>query len=291
MLRFLSAWMVGLILSTCSSSQSARLAAEEDFSLDPEMGAEKIDDKAYFSDLERSEAVVGFESSFPLPFVVGKSVDVFENVPDQAKTPPSSQLNIYLGNCRFVVSTSTIQVDRFILAGQWIKLNEGLPAGVPVRLEAHMDLNIRVVSRLAVEISPSHLNVCRNILMGRRIFLGRFHLNKSKIGMLTGPGFPRLNFVSRSVDPRGKRVFIRWQPGAPNPTIIDDFDFPATSESGIFRTLLSDKGYYYLVFQPVLRMDKVDQLVIKIPFDAKAQNQQPATEAKGKKPKKPPVME
>lgn len=290
MLRFLWTGMVGLLLCACSSSQTNKLAGEpDDFSLDPEVGTEKIDDKAYFSDLERTDAAVGFESSFPLPFVVGKSVDGFENVPDQAKTPPSSQLHIHLGSCRFVVRTGTIQVDRFILAGQWIKLDEGLPAGVPVRLEAHMDLNIRIVSRLAVEIAQSQMNVCRSLLMGRRIYLGRFHLNKSKIGMLNGPGFPRLSFVSRSVDPRGKRVFIRWQPGAPNPTIIDDFDFPATSESGIFRTLLGDRGYYYLVFQPALRMDKVDQLVIRIPFDPKNSAQQPPMEAKGKKNKKPPV--
>ncbi len=288
MLRFLCYFIVGLMSFACSSGSPGRLPSEpDDFSLDPVTGPDKVDNKAYFSDLERSEAAVGFESSFPLPFAVGKSIDGFESVPDQAKSPPTSQLNIYLGQCRFVVRTSTTQVDRFILAGQWIKLNEGLPAGVPVRLEPHMDLNIRVISRLLVEIAPSQMNICRSLLSGRRVFLGRFHLNKSKIGLLSGPGFPRLSFVSRSVEPPGKRIFIFWQPGAPGPVIIDDFDFPATSESGIFRTLLGDKGYYYLVFQPLLRMDKVDQLVIRIPFSPSSGE----TEARAKKltPIKKPI--
>jgi hypothetical protein len=77
------------------------------------------------------------------------------------------------------------------------------------------------------------------------------------------------------MEPKGKRVFIRWQAGAAAPMLIDDFDFPATSESGIFRALMGDKGYYYLVFQAALRMDQVDQVMIKIPFTPDAKNRIP----------------
>jgi hypothetical protein len=173
-----------------------------------------------------------------------------------------------LGECQFTLKTGATQVDRYILAGQWIKLNEGLPAGVPVKLEPNMDLNLKLVTKLNIDINHSKVSVCRSLLEGKRVYLGRFHLNKSKIGLLGGPGFPRAVFSSRSMEPKGKRVFVRWQQGAPGPILIDDLDFPATSESGIFRALMSDKGYYYLIFLPTLRMDQFDQVVIKIPFQA-----------------------
>jgi hypothetical protein len=61
-------------------------------------------------------------------------------------------------------------------------------------------------------------------------------------------------------------VYLHWQGGSNTPSLIDDFDFPATSESGIFRAQMSAKGYYYLAFQSVLRMDQVDTMVIKLPY-------------------------
>lgn len=254
------------LCSSCSSRNSRVLAEEEDFALDELARPDKVDDKAYFTDLERSEAVVGFESSFPLPFSVNKSTDLFDEPPLQAKSTPSSQLNVHLGPCRFSIKTSMVQVDRFILAGQWIKLSEGLPANLPVRLEPHMDLNLKIVSKLIMEVTASQLPICQKLMAGKRIYLGRMHLNNTKIGLLTAPGYPRVVFSSRTMELKGKRVFVRWQNGSPLPTIIDDFDFPATAESGIFRAFMGNKGYYYLVIQPVLRMDQNDQLVVKLPL-------------------------
>lgn len=270
-----------------SCTGAARLSSSEgdDFGLEEEDSGQKLDDRGYFSDLQRSDASIGFESSFPLSFGVGRSVDLFEATPEQAKNPSPSQLSIHLGTCRFSLRTGAVQVDRFILAGQWIKLNEALVGGVPVKLEPHMDLNLKMTAQILIEIPSTELANCKNILSGNRIYIGRFHLNKSKIGLLAGPGYPRVVFSSRSLEPKGKRIFVRWQPGAPSPMLIDDFDFPATSESGIFRALMGEKGYYYLVFQPALRMDQLDQLVIKIPF-------QPASKdvktAPGKSSKKKP---
>ncbi len=262
--------VISFFLVSCIGNQQARrlVKEEDDFSLNDMDNGPKVDDKTYFNDLQRSEAVIGFESSFPLAFSVGKSIDKFDNIPDQAKNPTPSILSVQLGDCHFTLKTGATQVDRYILAGQWIKLNEGLPAGVPVKLEPNMDLNLKLVTKLNIDIHQSKNGVCRSLLEGKRVYLGRFHLNKSKIGLLGGPGFPRAVFSSRSMEPKGKRVFVRWQQGAPGPILIDDLDFPATSESGIFRALMGDKGYYYLVFLPTLRMDQFDQVVIKIPFQA-----------------------
>lgn len=256
------------LLPACSIGKASREGAGEvdDFSLDPEYTDPGVDDKSYFNDLQRSDAAVGFEPSFPLPFAVGKSIDLFDAVPMQAQAAQSSHLTIYLGECRFTLKTGPVQVDRYILAGQWVKLDEGLPAKVPVKLEPHMDLNLKLVTKLQIEIPSASMNVCKSLLTGRRVYIGRFHMNKSRLGLLAGPGYPRAVFSSRSMEPKGKRVFIRWQAGEVEPTLIDDFDFPATCESGIFRALMGERGYYYLVLQPALRMDQVDQLVIKIPF-------------------------
>lgn len=288
MIRLALTWIVSALLLSCSGAQRRSAAEEDDFALDPSDDGDKVDDKGYFSDLQRSEAAIGFESSFPLPFAVGKSIDRFEATPEQAKSATNSVISILLGTCKFTLKSGPVQVDRYILAGQWIKLTEALPAGVPVKLEPHMDLNLKMATKLFVEIAEPELANCRSLLSGRRVYIGRFHMNKSRIGLLAGPGYPRAVFSSRSMEPRGKRVFIRWQSGAAVPMLIDDFDFPATSESGIFRALMGEKGYYYLVFQPILRMDQVDQVMIKIPFTPDAKTRIPDKQIRGKQPRKKP---
>ncbi len=145
-----------------------------------------------------------------------------------------------------------------------------------------MDLNLKMAAKLVVEIADVDQATCRSLLSGRRVYIGRFHLNKSRVGLLAGPGYPRAVFSSRSMEPKGKRVFIRWQAGAAAPILIDDFDFPATSESGIFRSLMGEKGYYYLVFQAALRMDQVDQVMIKIPFTPDAKTRIPEKQNRSK---------
>lgn len=287
MLRLLLTWMVTILLLSCSGSAHRSSTDEDNFALDQDDDGDKVDDKGYFSDLQRSEAALGFESSFPLPFAVGKSIDRFEAIPEQAKSPSTSVISVLLGTCKFSLKTGPVAVDRYILAGQWIKLNESLPAGVPVKLEPHMDLNLKMASKLLVEVAEQDMATCRSLLSGRRVYIGRFHLNKSRIGLLAGPGYPRAVFSSRSMEPKGKRVFIRWQAGAAAPMLIDDFDFPATSESGIFRALMGEKGYYYLVFQPALRMDQVDQTMIKIPFTPDSRTRIQERPGRGKPRKKP----
>jgi hypothetical protein len=237
-----------------------------DFGLSDEPTGSKVDDKAYFDDLKRSESSVSFESSLPLPLRVGKTVDPFDAIPAMAKQGVESRLSVQMGECRFVLMTGAIQVDRYLLAGSWIKLTEGLPAKVPVKLESNMDLNVKVVSKLAIEVPESQMPICRKMLEGKKIFLGRFHLNKSRIGLIAAPAAPKILFASRSVEPKGKMVYLHWQNGSNTPSLIDDFDFPATSESGIFRAQMAAKGYYYLAFQSVLRMDQVDTMVIKLPY-------------------------
>jgi hypothetical protein len=284
MIRLILTWMVMVLLLSCSSTPQRSVTDEDNFALDLDDDGDKVDDKGYFSDLQRSDAALGFESSFPLPFAVGKSIDRFETTPEQAKNPSPSVINVMLGTCKFVLKTGPVQVDRYILAGQWIKLNESLPASVPVKLEPNMDLNLKLAAKLLVEIAASDFQTCRALLSGRRVYIGRFHLNKSRVGLLAGPGYPRAVFSSRSMEPKGKRVFIRWQPGAPAPMLIDDFDFPATSESGIFRALMGEKGYYYLVFQAALRMDQVDDVMIKIPFTPEGKSRKPNRVRPRKKP-------
>ncbi len=266
-------------LSSCATRKQKRGFEDiADFGLSGDETGVKVDDKAYFDDLKRSEASVVFESSLPLPFRVGKSGDPFDNPPALAKPSVESRLNVHMGSCVFTLLSGPLQVDRYLLAGQWIKLTEGLPAKVPVKLEPNQDLNIKAVSKLGIEVSETMTPVCRKLFEGRKVFLGRFHLNKSRVGFVVGPGSPNVVFGARSLDPQGKMVFLHWQSGTNSPGLIDDFDFPATAESGIFRAQMLNKGYYYLAFQTVLRMDQVDSMVIKLPLKGSAVvNTKPAT--------------
>src|SRR6478735_4036902 len=93
MVRLVLTWMVMAALIACSGQQRRLVAEEDDFALDPEGDGDKVDDKGYFSDLQRSEAAIGFESSFPLPFAVGKSIDRFEATPEQAKSAPAASIS------------------------------------------------------------------------------------------------------------------------------------------------------------------------------------------------------
>lgn len=268
LVRFLVILSIFSLIGSCQSKRSGRSVDDiADFSLSGTGAGVKVDDREYFDDLQRSESTIGFESSFPLPFSVGRAVDPYDVVPSQAKAPLESVLSFQLGPCRFTLKTGPIQVDRYLLAGQWIKLTEGLPAGVPVKLEPQQDLNIKIVTQLVVDIPDSSKAVCKKLMEGRRVPLGRFHMNRSKIGLLSAPNSPKILFSSRSMEPKGKMVSIRWASSAPTPMLIDDFDFPATCESGIFRALMGTKGFYHLTFQPALRMDQYDQqMVIKLPY-------------------------
>ncbi len=281
MVRLLLIALIVSMLWTCQSRRpKGGFEDIADFGLSTEPAGVKVDDKAYFDDLKRSESSVSWDSSLPLPFRVGKTGDPFDTIPTQANQGVEARLNFQMGECRFVLMTDAIQVDRYLLAGEWIRLTEGLPAKVPVKLEPNMDLNLKVVSKLVIEVPESQNQICRKMFEGKKVFLGRFHLNKSRIGLLGGPSSPKVQFASRSLEPRGKMVYLHWQNGANVPALIDDFDFPATSESGIFRAQMASRGYYYLAFQSVLRMDQNDQMMIKLPYP-------PRSGKKGVKGKRP----
>lgn len=257
---------VGLLLSSCMTSKP-KSGFEEiaDFGLADDGAGVTVDDKAYFDDLNRSESSIGFESSLPLPFRVGKSGDSFDGVPTLAKPSLESRLRVQMGPCTFTLLSGPIQIDRYLLAGQWIKLTEGLPSKTPVKLEPKQDLNIKAVTKIGIEVSETAVPICRRMFEGQKVFIGRFHLNKSRLGLVPGPGAPKIAFAARSLEPQGKMLFIHWRRDSNAPSVIDDFDFPATAESGIFRAQMANQGYYYLAFQTVLRMDKLDSMVIKLP--------------------------
>lgn len=274
---------LGIAILICSlwscATRKAKSGFEDiaDFGLSGDESGVKIDDKAYFDDLKRSESSVSFDSSLPLPFRVGKSGDPFDTIPKLAQPSLESRLNVTMGPCVFTILSGPVQVDRYLLADKWIKLTEGLPSKTPVKLEPNQDLNIKAVTKMAIEVSESMTPVCRRLFEGRKVFIGRFHLNKSRLGLISGTNSPQAAFTARSLDPQGKMVYLHWQSGSSVPTLIDDFDFPATAESGIFRAQMGNKGYYYLAFQTVLRMDKVDSMVIKLPYNGPVPTASPAT--------------
>ncbi len=260
---------IALFLLASCATRKVKSGFDEitDFGLSDDGAGVKVDDKAYFDDLKRSESTVAFESSLPLPLRVGKTVDPFDVIPPLAKQGIDSRLNISIGPCSFTLLSGPVQVDRYLLAGQWIKLTEGLPAKTPVKLEPNQDLNIKALTKVGIEVSESMTPYCRKMFEGKsKAPIGRFHLNRSRLGLVPGPGSPTINFGSRSLDPQGKMIYIHWQSGSNVPSLIDDFDFPATAESGIFRAQMAAKGYYYLAFQAVLRMDQSDSMIVKLPY-------------------------
>lgn len=269
--RFLSLFGCLLMITQACHSTSDNPqygAVYEDFSLGaPEDKKDQQLDQ-YYSDLERSTGAIAFRSSFPLSFSVANTMSDFSMIPAKAQSPLPSRLTIRLGQCRLFLKTGPVQVVRYLYTGNWVKFGEPLQAERTVKLEARTDLNLKMASQLKIEIPKRHLRDCWKLLYGRRTFLGRYQLHQSVIGLIPDPSSPRKKIKKVPTQRRGTKVYVYWHKDWKHPVLRNDLEFPAVVESPYYRTLLGKRGFYYIHFQPVLRMQNVDRLVINIPLSA-----------------------
>ncbi|MFW7380213.1 MAG: hypothetical protein ACOH5I_15475 [Oligoflexus sp.] len=240
--------------------------ALEDFGLGTGDTASRTGAEQYYSDLERSTSAVPFRSSFPLAFSVAGTRSKFESPPIQAMTPLPSRLTIRLGECSLFLRTGPIQVRRFLFTGEWVKFGEEFQAQSVVKLEKNMDLNLKMASQLQIEIPQRHFDQCRRVLYGRRTFIGRYHMQLSDISLLEDSSSRASRFDRADVNQEGQKVYIYWHKYWKVPVLKNELEFPATVESAMYRAQLGESGFYYIGFQPVLRMQNVDRLVIQIPL-------------------------
>lgn len=259
----------------CQSSQPEETPPPlEDFGFNTDKEPSRFATEQYYSDLERSTAAVPFSSSFPVAFSVGGTRSSFEVIPNDAQSPLPSRLTIRMGECAFFLRTGPVQVRRFLYTGEWIKFGEEIQAQSVIKLEKHMDLNLKMASQLVVEIPKKHFEDCKQILYGRRTFIGRYHLYHSDIKLLEDAESKPASFERADLKQEGSKVYVYWHKDWKHPVLKNDLEFPATVESPIYRVQLSDHGFYYVGFQPVLRMQNVNRLVIQIPLPEQLQQLQ-----------------
>lgn len=242
------------MVGACRGAPIVEEVQDEDFGLSDESNEpDAVDEEEYYQDLQKADAAVVARTSLPVPIRVGKAGDGFPRLPNEAERPQGSFVNLQDGPCQMRLVTGLIEVDRFLWAGKWIKLNDSLPPRVPVKLDVGQDLYLRMTTAIKIDISDANLPACARKFKGRNVFMGRYNLNGSGLGLLSDPKSPVVRFTGRTKPDPGKRVFMYWGKTDPRPRIIDEFDFPLILESAIFHSKMVAQGYYYLTVRPFLQ--------------------------------------
>lgn len=253
--------ILSLCLMTLSACRSATKEHEvefnEDYGLSGEPKKDNSDEDLYFDQLKRAEASIQKRSSLPVPVRVGKTPDRFGSVPKEAQPPTSAYVTLQNGNCQMRMITTVVELDRFMYAGKWIKLNEGLPPHVPLKLEPGQDLFLRATAAIKLEMDDRNLGMCANKYKGRHTLIGQFNIDATAMNLLADPRSPQVNFSGRTKNEGGKKVFLRWGKLDRTPMILDEYDQPPVLETGIFHSNFSKPGYYYVTVRPNLQKTKL----------------------------------
>lgn len=271
-------WAVVLI--SCMHQESEEKVLIEDFSLDHDAGSQSPDYQNYYQDLEKSSAAVPFRHSFPIGISVGGKADNFEQIPKEAFPPLPSRLTLKLGErCLVFMKTGPVQVNRFLFTGDWIKFGEEIAAQTTLKLESDMDINVQMSAQLVITIPKRLQRSCWKLLYGRKTYIGSYGLQHSGALLHPSPN-SEPNLLARMDDTMSHtKVYLHWLKGGKQPVLRDELDFPAVVRSPMYRARLGEQGFYYLSFQPVLRMRNVNRLVLSIPVRALRQkSHRPATQ-------------
>lgn len=244
-------------LSACrSATRVAEVEFDEDYGLSSENKEDNSDEDLYFDQLKQADESIQQRSSLPLPVRVGKAPDRFSSVPKEAQPPASAYLVLQTGNCQMRVFTTVVELDRFMYAGKWIKLNDSLPPNVPLKLDLGQDFFLRATASIRLEIDERSLEQCANKYRGRNTLMGQFNIDATSLGLIADPRSPQVNFSGRTKNLGGKKVFLRWGKLDRAPMLLDEYDQPPVLETGIFHLNFQKPGYYYVSVRPNLQRTK-----------------------------------
>lgn len=245
-------------LSACrSSSKVHEVEFDEDYGLSSDDKKVDSDEDLYFSQLRQADESIQKRSSLPIPVRVGKTPDRFNGVPRDAQPPPAAYVTLQAGNCQMRLVTTVVELDRFMYAGKWIKLNDGLPPNVPLKLDPGQDLFLRATAAIKLEMDDRNVANCANKYKGRNTLIGQFNIDATTMNLLADPRSPQVNFSGRTKSEGGKKVFLRWGKMDPRPMLLDEYDQPPVLETAIFHTNFQKPGYYYVSVRPTLQKTKL----------------------------------
>lgn len=248
---YLFLWLLGPLLVQCTASKS-RLKKDkiEDFSLEGKVKEEEMT-------VAHLDHKVVEKSSLPLPIVVGKGGKDFNRTPKQA-WGGRSKVKLIKGRCRFVIRSGPVRVDQFLWTGRWVKYRMSLEAKQVVKLEPKAYGNFRAAMDIFVLIRPKMLKACAKEFKGKRLQLGYFHFNRSKLRLIQGPRSKKINFNSRGGSPSPRAVFLNWPSDEKFPQLQDQYELPSNLTTPIYRAKFKSSGRYYLAVTPILSF-KVDE--------------------------------
>lgn len=270
MLRMLLGVFLAYMASSCSTlNREQKIGEAEDFSIDSQQLVDRQGELRYHRDVQRSFGSVKFNGSFPVAISVGKSSSPFDQTPASARSPDPASLELKIGACRMLVTTSQYQVSRFLYTGDWVRFGREHRSGFTIALEPNSDLNIRISSQLQISISDQDQAVCRKLLEGRAFALGGFHFDYSEAKVLLN--VEKAVSMTPFLGARNVKVaYFRWLTGDHQPWLLNELGFPVTVDSPMYRAQFGLKGYYFISFVPRLELIKSHRLIQVLPQKAVA---------------------
>ncbi len=249
-----------LIIMAAASCKSASkppvVEFDEDFGLSTDGQKNDSEENVYFDSLKHADQTIQVRSSLPLPIRVGKASDRFGDVPRDAQPPPVSFVVLQTGACQMRLSTAVVELDRFMYAGKWIKLNDSLPPNVALKLDPGQDLFLRATAALKLDIDERNLGACASKYKGRSTAIGQYNIDNTILNLLADARSPRVAFTGRTKNEGGKKLVLRWGRQERLPMIIDEYDMPPVLETAIFYSRFNKPGFYYVTVRPLLQKTK-----------------------------------
>ena len=126
----------------------------------------------------------------------------------------------------------------------------GLPSRKPVVMNEGMHGSFRASMDLMPQFSKAMLKKCKSRFYKKRVYVGKFNLNRTKVSLIKAFDAPKIIFNKSSINPKSTRVYLTWPAGSKYPQLQDEFDIPVSLYTKIFRARFGAKGSYYLKVVP-----------------------------------------
>ena len=270
LLSFVSCAFLAFFSISCSSNKPKSLSDDfENFDIEgasayyPEANSEESE-RDYYDRLEEVNESIRFKTSFPMFVGVKGSKPHFGNIPAVAQDPTPSRILVKIGSCQMFLVTGPVQVQRYIQSNQWIKVDREVAANNGIKMTPSSNLHVRMESQVNLQVPKRMHETCRRNIEGKKIFVGNIHINNSWVDLVARGDSKKKTFGKTIPDDAFEQIYIRWDKGKRHPIVRNDLDFPAIAKSPFYSTKLDRRGFYYLAFQPVLRLSTSDSLVINI---------------------------
>jgi hypothetical protein len=269
-LSFVSCACVGIFSISCSSNKPKALSDDfENFAIEgasaynPDADSEESE-RDYYDRLEEVNESIRFKTSFPMFVAVKGSKPHFGNIPPVAQDPTPSRILLKVGSCQMFLVTGPVQVQRYIQSNQWIKVDREVASNNGIKMTPSSRLHVRMESQINLQVPKRMHEICRRNIEGKKIFVGNIHMNNSWVDLVARGDSKKKTFGKTIPQDAFEQIYIRWDTGKRTPIVRNDLDFPAIAKSPVYSTNLDRRGFYYLAFQPVLRLSTSDSLVVNI---------------------------